>query len=253
MHLDPRCGTGYAALFALLAFAPIGALQAQQGDNEGLPLEPARWARFTTSEGTWLSLDVSPDGQQILFDMLGDIYTMPITGGTATRLTHGMAHDMQPRFSPDGEQVVFVSDRSGDNNVWLMASDGSDVRPVTSDVASVYMSPEWTPDGDYIVVSRAFPLRGLEKLWLYHSRGGTGIEMTPGPGGLRMMGAAFGNDGRYVWYGQRFGAWSYNAILPEYQLRLGLPTGPFARWSMANVRHPPGHGDGAHPPGIGDR
>jgi len=219
MRSDRRCGQLFVACI-LLALTSPRVLQAQGNgsDEKGLPLEPARWARFTTSEGTWMSLDVSPDGQTIVFDLLGDLYTIPIAGGTATRLTQGIAHDMQPRFSPDGREIVFVSDRSGDDNVWLMSADGSDVRPLTKGVGSVYISPDWTPDGDYIVVSRQAPLEGLEKLWLYHKRGGIGLDMTPGPARLRMMGPAFGPDGRYVWYGQRMGAWSYNAVLPQYQI-----------------------------------
>ncbi len=216
-----RCRGALLAAAALLVLSlPAGVLEAQGNGSDGneLPLEPARWARFTTSEGTWTSLDVSPDGQSIVFDMLGDLYTIPIAGGTARRLTHGMPHDAMPRFSPDGKQIAFVSDRSGDNNVWLMAADGSDVRPLTKGVGAEYMSPEWTPDGDYIVVSRQAPLQGLEKLWLYHVRGGIGINMTPAPGRLRLMGPAFGPDERYVWYGQRNGGWSYNAIFPQFQI-----------------------------------
>ena len=182
-----------------------------------LPLQPERWARFTTTRGTWISLDVSRDGQKIVFDLLGDLYTMPITGGTATRLTGGIAHDMQPRWSPDGKQVVFVSDRSGDENLWLVSAEGGDPRPLTTGDDMTYLSPVWTPDGNYIVVSKGTPT-GLEKLWLYHARGGRGLEMTPAPAGLRMMGPAFGPDPRYVWYAQRSGSWQYNAMLPQYQL-----------------------------------
>jgi Tol biopolymer transport system component len=165
-----------------------------------------------------MSLDVSPDGRTIAFDLLGDLYTIPIAGGQATRVTSGIAHDMQPRFSPDGAQLVFVSDRSGDENVWRLRLGGGDPVPVTTGVASTYMSPEWSPDGNYIVVSRSAPLQGLEKLWLYHVRGGTGLPLVQQPAGLRMMGPAFGPDPRYVWYAQRSGAWQYNAILPQYQL-----------------------------------
>ena len=53
-------------------------------------------------EGTWMNLDVSPDGKTLIFDLLGDLYTMPIAGGTARSITSGMSWDMQPRFSPDG-------------------------------------------------------------------------------------------------------------------------------------------------------
>ena len=94
------------AAFAALLVAPA-APAAAQGPGAGatpavgLPLKTARTHTFTTTQGTWISLDVSPDGQSIVFDMLGDIYTMPITGGKATALTHGMAFDAQPRYSPD--------------------------------------------------------------------------------------------------------------------------------------------------------
>src|SRR3990172_2650789 len=168
----------------------------------GLPLQPARWARFTTTKGTWISLDVSPDGQTIVFDLLGDLYTLPIAGGTAMRLTHGIAHDMQPRFSPDGKEIVFVSDRSGDDNLWLVASGGGEPRALTTGQDVTYLSPEWTPDGNYVVVARS-TLTGLEKIWLYHVKGGRGLEMAGGPPGLRMMGPAVGPNPRYVWFAQR--------------------------------------------------
>jgi Tol biopolymer transport system component len=197
-------------------------LLAQEGPDagKGLPLEPARWANFTTSQGTWLSLDVSPDGQMIAFDLLGDLYTIPIEGGTATRITHGLEHDMQPRFSPDGEHIVFVSDRSGDDNLWVAGADGSDPRQITKDggVVSTFLSPDWTPDGNYIVVARGTLTGGNEKLWLYHKAGGVGIELTPAPRGLRFQGPAFGADERYVWYAQRSGSWQYNSVFPQYQL-----------------------------------
>jgi len=209
---------------ALLLLAPV-ALQAQEEEkldpDRGLPVEPARWARFTTSEGTWISLDVSPDGQTIVFDLVGDLYSMPITGGEATRLTSGMGYDMQPRFSPDGEQIVFVSDRSGDNNVWLMPAAGGDPRQLSKGVGSYFLSPDWMPDGKYVIVSRAVglgPFGGLEKLWLYHIDGGTGLEMVGGGAGLRMLGAAVDAEGRYIWYAQRIGTWQYNAIFPQYQI-----------------------------------
>lgn len=213
------------ALFAALTLAAAGFTPtfAQTGRPaatavEGLPLQPARWARFTTDQGTWISLDLSPDGQTIVFDLLGDLYTIPIAGGKATRLTQGLAHDMQPRYSPDGKLIVFVSDRSGDENLWIMPAGGGEPWPLTTGVDAEYRSPEWTPDGNYIVVSRSTPLRGLEKLWLYHVKGGRGLEMAGGPPGLRMLGAAFGPDPRYVWLAQRQGAWQYNAQFPQYQI-----------------------------------
>jgi len=182
----------------------------------GLPLQPDRYATFTTTKGTWISLDVSPDGQSIVFDLLGDLYTIPVTGGKATRLTSGMPHDMQPRWSPDGKRIAFVSDRSGDDNVWIMSVDGRDTVQLTKGVDNGYLSPVWTPDGDYIVVAKSTPF-ALEKLWIYHVRGGHGLQMG-GVGGPRLMGPAFGADSRYIWYEQRQGAWQYNAVMPQYQV-----------------------------------
>ena len=203
---------------ALLLGAPVLAQEVDLDPDRGLPLEPARFARFTATEGTWISLDVSPDGQTIVFDLLGDLYAMPITGGQARRLTEGMGHDMQPRFSPQGDRIVFVSDRSGDDNVWILPAEGGEPTQLTKGIGSAFVSPEWMPDGRYVLVSRAAPRAGLEKLWLYHTEGGTGLEMVGGPPALRMLGAAVDADGRYVWYAQRRGSWEYNAVLPQYQL-----------------------------------
>ncbi|HET7043074.1 MAG TPA: amidohydrolase, partial [Gemmatimonadales bacterium] len=125
-----------------------------------LPLEPARKAEFTTTHASWMSLDVSPDGKTIVFDLLGDLYTVPIAGGHATRITSGLAYDAQPRYSPDGKTIVFVSDRSGGDNVWTLSTDLRDTTQVTMGNGSLYVSPDWSPDGNYIIVSRSGGLRG---------------------------------------------------------------------------------------------
>ena len=115
--------------------------------QEGLPLRPARTLTFTTNVGQWMSVDVSPDGQTLVFDLLGDLYTLPIAGGTATPLTRGMAFDGQPRWSPDGKKIVFVSDRDGGWNLWTISADKRDTAQVTRGKTNNYFSPDWTPDG----------------------------------------------------------------------------------------------------------
>ena len=114
-------------------------------DKKELPLEPDRTIAFDTSEGSWISLDVAPDGRSIVFELLGDLYTLPIEGGNATRITSGLMFDSQPRYSPDGSKIVFLSDRSGDENIWIANRDGSDPQPLTKGKNTRYLSPEWTP------------------------------------------------------------------------------------------------------------
>ena len=88
---------------------------------------------FTTDEGTWMNLDVSPNGQTIVFDMLGDIYTMPVTGGKAKAIRTGIPFEIQPRFSPDGSKISFTSDAGGGDNIWTMNADGSDAKQITKE------------------------------------------------------------------------------------------------------------------------
>ncbi len=189
--------------------------------KKDLPLVATRAAKFASSKGTWMSLDVSPDGQTIVFDFLGDLYTLPIAGGTASPLTSGLAFDAQPRFSPDGRKVVFISDRSGGDNVWIQSLDGKDTTQVTKGNDALMLSPEWTPDGKYVVASRSGgPLGGAAKLWMWHVDGGSGIQLISQPAQLKALGAAFSADGKQIWFASRTGDWQYNAILPQYQLNV---------------------------------
>ena len=196
--------------------------------QEGLPLRPTRTATWTTNVGHWMSVDISPDGQTLVFDLLGDLYTMPASGGKATALTRGMAFDGQPRFSPDGKKVVFVSDRDGGWNLWTIAVDKSDTSQITRGKTNTYYSPDYTPDGKYIVATRD------TKLWIYHVDGGQGQQLirpqagaaAGGRGGAdaqdvsRQMGVAFGKDPRWVWFAERRGQWIYNTAMSDYDLRV---------------------------------
>ena len=204
---------------ALLAPAGILAQESDGDEDTPLPLPVDRTLAIDMTVGSWISLDVSPDGTTIVFDHLGDLFTVPITGGDATQLTSGMAFDAQPRFSPDGSRIVFTSDRSGGQNVWVMSMDGSDTIQVTTGAANRTESPDWSPDGDYIVSSKGgFRGGGLPKLWLHHVDGGSGVQLIDEPENLKTIGAAFDPGGRYIWHARRTGDWTYNAQLPQYQL-----------------------------------
>lgn len=211
-----------SVLLSVLLVTPIVAQQGEEGPGEEvkemmeeLPLEPGHYMTGTFTEGSWLSVDVSPDGSTLVFDFLGDLYTLPITGGKAVPLTRGMGFDAQPRFSPDGQHVVFTSDRSGGENVWIVSVDGSDEKAVTSGKTDSYLSPEWTPDGDYIVATKG------SKIWMWHRDGGAGVQVIKEPAGLRTVGAAFGPDERFIWFSGRTTSGSlYNNGLNLYQLAI---------------------------------
>jgi imidazolonepropionase-like amidohydrolase/Tol biopolymer transport system component len=171
------------------------------------PPGPKYTATIDAREGTWISLDVSPDGREIVFDLLGDIYALPIDGGQARNLTSGIPWDMQPRFSPDGQWIAFTSDRSGGDNLWIMRSDGSDPQQVTKETFRLLNSPVWTPDGQYVAGRKHFTSRrslGAGEIWLYHrSGGGEGLQMTERPNDQKDLGEpAFSPDGRYLYYSQ---------------------------------------------------
>ena len=139
-----------------------------------------REVAIDTDEGTWMDVDVSPDGRMLAFSMLGDIYTMPVSGGTPVRIADGLAWEIQPRFSPDGSKIAFISDRGGGDNIWLMNVDGSDRQQVTKEDFRLLNQPSWSPDGRYIVAKKHFTTQrsaGTGEIWLYHVSGGGGVQL----------------------------------------------------------------------------
>ncbi|MEM6802679.1 MAG: DPP IV N-terminal domain-containing protein [Bacteroidota bacterium] len=168
-----------------------------------------------TTEGTWMSLDVSPDGKHIAFDLLGDLYILPIEGGKAKRITKSMAFDSHPKFSPDGSHIAFTSDRDGNENIWIKNLEKGDSTQITKEKTDHMQSAEWTPDGNYLVVVHG---QRNWKLYMHHKDGGKGVQLIKKPDNLKVSEPAFGTDPRYIWFSQRSGAWQYNAQLPQYQL-----------------------------------
>jgi len=223
----------FAALIAFQACATGGSALAQRGGGAGgrsaapdtLTLPTPRSLHFTTDEGTWMSVDVAPNGSTLVFDLLGDIYTLPIEGGKATRISGGQAFDAMPAYSPDGRKIAFVSDRNGAPNLWVMNADGSGARRLSSTegFGYDYVSPSWTPDGSAVLVSHnngpaatGLSLRGFTpfELYLFMLDGGRGQQLTGGrsggnaaapragpgaAGGAGHLGARFAGKDR-IWY-----------------------------------------------------
>ena len=168
------------------------------------PPGPSRDVNLDVREGTWMSLDVSPDGREVVFDMLGDIYVMPITGGEARVIASGVAWEMQPKYSPDGSQIAFTSDRGGGDNIWVMNRDGSNPTQVSKESFRLVTQPDWSPDGQFIVGRKHFTSSrslGAGEMWMWHRSGGGGVQLTERRTQQKDSGEpAFSPDGRYLYF-----------------------------------------------------
>ncbi|RUO75710.1 amidohydrolase family protein [Pseudidiomarina taiwanensis] len=188
--------------------ASIGITSAQANDDWDVnnPMGEFKQVDINVNEGTWMNVDLSPDGKYIVFDLLGDIYRMPASGGDAELLVGGMAWDMQPVYSPDGKYIAYTSDADGGDNIWLMDADGSNKRQVTDETFRLLNSPAWSPDSEFIVARKHFTARrslGAGEVWMYHRSGGKGVMLTERPNDQKDLGEpAFSPDGRYIYFSQ---------------------------------------------------
>jgi Tol biopolymer transport system component/imidazolonepropionase-like amidohydrolase len=225
--ISKRLASWRARPLAPLALAATIALAQQPRPHAELPLQPSETIEFSVHEGTWMSLDVSPDGRTIVFDLLGDLYILPIEGGQARRIVGGLSFEAQPKFSPDGRSIAFISDRDGGYNIWTCKPDGSDLKPVTQGRHKVFGSPSWTPNGSFLLaVDRDRTRPGLVMI---HKDGGTGfpihipditpnirqsgapVATAPAP---RFSGPVTSPDGRYFYFASTAG----RGILPIGQI-----------------------------------
>ncbi len=161
---------------------------------------------FSTDEGTWMNLDVSPDGKEIVFDLLGDLYTLPIAGGTATALRTGLAMEVQPRYSPDGKSISFTSDAGGGDNIWTMKRDSSNATQVTTEDFRLLNNAVWSPSGEFLVARKHFTSTrslGAGELWMYHVSGGDGVQLTKRKNDQQDLGEpCFSPDGNFIYYSE---------------------------------------------------
>ena len=222
-----QCRAALTALLALAMFgiapvsgpakpaedAPAGSSEKKRAklDVNAVP-ENARRVEFTTDEGTWISVDVSPDGKVLTFDLLGDLYQLPIAGGKAKRITSGPAYDYAPRYSPDGKTLVFCSDRGGNMNLWLADADGGSPHPLTQEKDAVYSAPAWTQDGAYVLARREDTSHaGIPpvELMMIHRDGGAGIKVINKDKLNNVGGTVASPDGRFLYVTGRERRFSY--------------------------------------------
>ena len=163
-------------------------------------MDPARQLSFTTAEGTWISVDVSPDGQHIVFDLMGDIYRMPFSGGKAEPLTKGMAYDVHPTYSPDGSKILFISDRTGSDNAYVLDLESMEVTQMTQESTENMVNGDWSPAGELFVVAKG---RRNFKLQVMHEDGGQGTTVVDEPSNLKAIDPEFSANGQKIYYSRR--------------------------------------------------
>ncbi len=194
--------------------------------------------KLSTNEGTWMNLDISPDGKSIVFDLLGDIYIMNSNGGKAKILREGLPFEIQPRFSPDGKQISFTSDAGGGDNIWVMNTDGSDAKQITKENFRLLNNAIWTPDGDYLIARKHFTSGrslGAGELWLYHKTGGSGLQLTKKKNDQQDVNEpTISPNGKYLYYSEDVypgGFFQYNKdpnsqiyVINRYDMKTGKTT-----------------------------
>ncbi|MFY9611120.1 MAG: S41 family peptidase [Blastocatellia bacterium] len=113
--------------------------------DDGLARRPSRIPVANFIE----DVSLSPKGERVLFCARGDIFSAPVEKGPTRNLTRSSgAHDKWPRWSPDGSRVAFISDKTGEDEVWVVGQDGSTpAEQLTSGGKAFRYAPEWAPDG----------------------------------------------------------------------------------------------------------
>ncbi|MED5547324.1 MAG: amidohydrolase family protein [Pseudomonadota bacterium] len=198
-----------------------------------LPITPERVLEVRPDRTTWSSLDVSPDGHTLVFDVMGDLYSMPATGGAASQVSEGLAFDSQPRFSADGRWITFTSDRNGSENIWIAHPDGSEARVISDfDDETVMVSPTWSASGDAVFASRFRPDLNNYELWRFPLNGTAErlAPVKPSPDAPRStwhstLDASASPDGRWLYYARRVGGLEFDVPTRWTIVRRDLQTG----------------------------
>ncbi len=186
-----------------------------------IPKGKTRSIGFSTSEGTYMSVSPAPDESWVSFDLLGHIYRLGKGEESAISLTQtsGVSLNFHPAVSPDGKKIAFISDRSGQDGIWTMDSDGNNPQLLFVDPDVRFTDPVWMPDGKGIIAVRHSPTPGRgwhrrnTKIWLFPSNGEEPRELLGGTA-TQYNSPSISSDGRWLYFhqsyfsGNRFGTQS---------------------------------------------
>ena len=144
-----------------------------------------------------MDIDVSPDGKTLVFDLLGDLYTLPVTGGKTTQITRGLAINRRPMWSPDGTKIAYISDYSGSFHLNVRDLKGGFhvVLGGSGEQLSPHAVPLWTNDGGHIIINDS----------IYGLIGGKTSLQTKDRNTIQ-----FSSDGRYAYFIDSSGLFSYD-------------------------------------------
>jgi Tol biopolymer transport system component len=200
-----------SALIAAAATS-FAALPATAQQTPQILTSPSKDVTLTLSEGTWMSVDVSPDGKTILFDLLNDIYAMPAAGGEAKPILSGPATQRSPQFNPDGRSILYLSDESGADNIWIADPDGRNPRQISHETLAMITAPSWSPDGRAIAATKTsasvFEMRSSE-IRRFDVAGGDTQIIEPPSSGKDIQEPRYAPDGRVLYYTERVGGTHY--------------------------------------------
>jgi tricorn protease len=151
--------------------------------DDGISRQPERVSAAKNIE--WYSL--SPDGARALFVGRGDLFTAPVEHGLVRNLSHSPnAHERDPDWSADGKRIVYISDWTGEEELWVVDDRGQEpARQLTRDTRARLSQPRWAPGGKHIAYSDQ---RG--KIYVIPAAGGRAVEVADEP---------YGDASDYVW------------------------------------------------------
>ena len=169
---------------------------------------PTASLQLELTEATWMSVSVHKE--RFVTDVLGDIFIGSVGGGPLERITEGAAWDTEAAWSPDGTTIAFVSDRDGNEQLWLYDVAAKTSRKLTDEAEARITDPAWSPDGQWIVARRrTVDTRsiGVTELHRYHAVSGkphalTSLDAHP-HAGEATIGA------KSMFYSTRYGRFEY--------------------------------------------